>query len=414
MIRISTSWQYQQQISTMLSQESSLNQTENEVSTGLAINVPSDNPTGASQIVGINHILAENTQYSSNITNANTQLSTESSTLSSVSNLLNSINDVGLSSLNGTMSQTDLSNMATELTQYRDQLVQYANTTNANGQPLFAGSSTASTAFVMDSSTGAVTYAGNDQQTFTSIGSGLQVATGDPGSSIFMNIPAGNGSFVASAGSGNTGTLVVGANSVTDQSAWTAANASGPVNDTITFGANDTYSVTDANGNPVTDSSGNPITGTYTPGGSIEFDGMSVTMSGTPSAGDTVNVQADTASNTQSVFTTLNNMISALQSGESSTQFNNTMNQQLQALSQAMGSVSTAQVAVGTRIDTLTQQSSAYSDLSVTYQGALNTVQDANPETAISNLTLQSTALQASQEAFSKVQSTTLFDYLQG
>ena len=414
MIRISTSWQYQQSVSTMLSQESALEQTENEVSTGLAINVPSDNPTGAAQVVGLNHILAENTQYSTNITNANTQLSTESSTLSSVSNLLNSINDVGLSSLNGTMSQSDMSNMATELTQYRDQLLQLANTTNAAGQPLFAGTSTASTAFVMDSSTGAVTYAGNNQQTFTSIGSGLQVGTGDPGSAIFMDIPAGNGSFVASASSSNTGTLVVGANSVTDQGAWEAANASGPINDTITFGANNTYSVTDANGNPVTDSSGNPITGTYTPGGSISFDGMSITMSGTPASGDTVNVQADTASNTQDVFTTLNNMINALQSGESSTQFSNTMNQQLQSLGQAMSAVSNTQVSVGTRMDTLSQQSSDYSDLSVTYQTALNSVQDANPETAISNLSLQSTALQASQEAFSKVQGTSLFDYLQG
>jgi hypothetical protein len=34
--------------------------------------------------------------------------------------------------------------------------------------------------------------------------------------------------------------------------------------------------VTDAAGNPVTDSSGNPITGTYTAGGSISFDGMSL------------------------------------------------------------------------------------------------------------------------------------------
>jgi flagellar hook-associated protein 3 FlgL len=414
MIRISTSWQYQQSITNMMAQESELNQSENEVSTGLAINVPSDNPGGASQVVGLSHIMAENTQYSSNITNANTQLSTESTTLTSVSNLLNSINDVGLSSINGAMSQTDLSNMATELTQYRDQLLQLANTTNAAGQPLFAGSSTASTAFTMNSSSGAVTYNGNDQQTFTSIGSALQVATGDPGSSIFMNIPAGNGSFVASAGSSNTGTLVVGANSVTDESAWTAANASGPIDDTITFGANGTYSVTDANGNPVTDSSGNPITGTYTAGGSIDFDGMSITMSGTPASGDTVNVQADTASNTQSVFTTLNNMISALQSGDTSAQFTNTMNQQLQSLSQAMSAVSTTNVAVGSRIDTLTQQTSDYSSLNFTYQSAINSVQDANPETAISNLTLQSTALQASQEAFSKVQGTSLFNYLQG
>ncbi|RDS82095.1 flagellar hook-associated protein 3 [Dyella monticola] len=414
MIRISTSWMYQQQVNTMLDQQSSLSATENEVSTGNAINVPSDNPTGAAQIVSLNHILAENSQYTSNITSANTRLSTESNTLTSVSNLLNSINDVGLGAINSTLSSSDLSNMATELTQYRNQLVQLANTTDANGQALFAGTSTTTTPFVLNSSTGSVTYAGNDQQAFTAIGPGLQVANGDAGGSLFMNLPAGNGSFVASAGASNTGTLVVGANSVTDTAAYQAATASGPLNDTITFGANGTYSVTDAAGNPVTDSSGNPITGTYTDGGAITFDGMSITMSGTPAAGDTVNVQSDTASNTQDVFTTINNMISALQSGDSSAQLSNTMNRQLESLSQAMGSVSTTQVAVGTRIDAVQQQQSDYSDLSVTYQTALTDVQGVNMASAISNLSLQSTALQASQEAFAKVQGTSLFDYLQG
>ncbi|WP_233590288.1 flagellar hook-associated protein FlgL [Dyella dinghuensis] len=414
MISISTSWMYQQQVNTMLSQQDALSQTENEVSTGNAINVPSDNPIGAAQIVGLNHILAENTEYTNNITSANTRLSTESSTLSSVSNLLNSVNDLGLSSINGALSSSDLSNIATELTQYRNQLVQYSNTTDANGNALFAGTSTTTTPFVMNSSTGQVTYAGNNQQSFVSIGQGLQVANGDSGSSLFMNLPAGNGTFVASAGTSNTGTLVVGANSVTDTAAYQAATASGPLNDTITFGTNGTYSVTDAAGNPVTDSSGNPITGTYTAGGSISFDGMSLALSGTPAAGDTVNIQSDTSSNTQDVFTTLNNMINALQGGQTGAALTNTMNQQLEALGQAMSSVSSTTVAVGSRLDTLQQQQSSYSDLGVTYQTALTDVQNVDITTAISNLSLQSTALQASQQVFAKVQGTSLFNYLQG
>lgn len=411
-MRISTSWMYQQQLNTMLNQQGALAQTQNEISTGYSINVASDNPTGAAQVVELNHILAQNTQYSSNINAANTRLSTESTALTTVNNLLSSVNDIALGAINGAMSSADLNNMATQLTQYRNQLVQLANTTDGNGQALFAGTSTTTTPFVSNSSSGAVTYAGNDQQSFTSIGSGLQVASSDAGSDIFMNIAAGNGSFVASANSANTGTLVVGSNSVTDTAAWSAAKASGPVNDTITFGANGSYSVTDASGNPVTDSSGNPVTGTYTDGGSISFNGVTIAMSGTPNAGDTVKVQSDTASNTQDVFTTLNNMIAALQSGGSSTAITNTLNRQLESLNQAMDSVSNAQVSVGTRIDTLQQQGSSYSDLSVTYKSALSDVQDVDMATAISNLSLQSTALQASQQVFAKIQGTSLFDYI--
>ncbi|GGA27729.1 flagellar hook-associated protein FlgL [Dyella nitratireducens] len=411
-MRISTAWMYQQQVNTMLDQQSALAQTQNEISTGYSINVASDNPTGAAQVVQLNHILAENTQYTSNINAANTRLSTESSTLTTVNNLLSSVNDIALGAINGAMSSSDLSNMATQLTQYRDQLVQLANTTDGNGQALFTGTSTTNTPFVTNSSTGAVTYAGNDQQSFTAVGGGLQVASSDSGSDIFMNLAAGNGSFVSSAGSSNTGTLIVGSNSVTNAAAWSAATASGPVNDTITFGANGTYSVTDAAGNPVTDSSGNPVTGTYTDGGSISFNGITINMSGTPNSGDTVKVQSDSASNTQDVFTTLNNMITALQSGGSSTSVANTLNRQLESLNQAMNSVSNAQVSVGSRIDTLQQQSTSYSDLSVTYKSALSDVQDVDMATAISNLSLQSTALQASQQVFAKIQGTSLFDYI--
>ena len=411
-MRISTSWMYQQQLNTMLDQQSALAQTQNQISTGYAINVASDNPTGAAQVVELSHILAQNTQYASNINAANTRLSTESTTLTTVNNLLSSVNDIALGGINGAMSSADLNNMATQLTQYRDQLVQLANTTDGNGQALFAGTSTTTTPFVSNSSSGAVTYAGNDQQSFTAIGSGLQLASSDSGSAIFMNLAAGNGSFVASASSANTGTLVVGSNSVTDTAAWNAATAAGPINDTITFGANGSYSVTDAAGNPVTDSSGNPVTGTYTDGGSISFNGITINMSGTPNSGDTVKLQSDTAANTQDVFTTLNNMIAALQSGGSSTAITNTLNRQLESLNQAMNAVSNAQVSVGSRIDTLQQQSSSYSDLSITYKSALSDVQNVDMASAISNLSLQSTALQASQQVFAKIQGTSLFDYL--
>ena len=411
-MRISTSWMYQQQLNTMLDQQSALAQTQNQISTGYAINVASDNPTGAAQVVELSHILAQNTQYASNINAANTRLSTESTTLTTVNNLLSSVNDIALGGINGAMSSADLNNMATQLTQYRDQLVQLANTTDGNGQALFAGTSTTTTPFVSNSSSGAVTYAGNDQQSFTAIGSGLQLASSDSGSAIFMNLAAGNGSFVASASSANTGTLVVGSNSVTDTAAWNAATAAGPINDTITFGANGSYSVTDAAGNPVTDSSGNPVTGTYTDGGSISFNGITINMSGTPNSGDTVKLQSDTAANTQDVFTTLNNMIAALQSGGSSTAITNTLNRQLESLNQAMNAVSTAQVSVGSRIDTLQQQGGNYSDLNLTYKSALSDVQNVDMATAISNLSLQSTALQASQQVFAKIQGTSLFDYL--
>ena len=408
MMRISTSWQFQQSVTTMLSQQSSLANTQNQVTTGKRINVASDDPTGAAQALSLNHILASNAQYTSNIDAANTRLTTEGGALDSVTSLLDRARTLALNGINGSLAPSDRQDMATELTQIRDQLVQLANTTDTNGAALFAGTSTTSTPFT-ENADGTVTYNGNNGQLNTAIGSSLQVPIGDAGSTVFMNLPAGNGSFVASAGSANTGTMIVGNNSVTDTNAWNAAKVStgGAIN--ITFAAGGAWTATDASGNPIVDSGGNPVGGTYTDGGSISFDGMSISLSGTPAAGDTIGVKTDQS---QDVFSSLNNLISSLGSGASDTQLANSINRQLESIDQAESSVTNTQVLIGNRLSTLDQQSSAYSDLNVTYTSALSDVQDVDPYTAISNLSLQSSALQASQQVFAQMKSMTLFNYL--
>lgn len=411
-MRISTYWHYQQSVATMLSQESALAQTQNQVSTGKSINVASDNPTGAAQVVSIDHTLAQNDSYTSGINAANTRLSTETSTLSSVTNLLDRAQSLALSAMDGSMSAQNRASIAGNLVQVRNQLLQYANTTDSNGNALFAGTSNDKVPFVQNAD-GSVSYQGNTAQQMALIGNGLQIPTGDAGSAVFMDIPAGNGSFVASAGSANTGTLVVGSNSVTDPTAWKSAESAAGGQFTISFGASGNWSVTDAGGNPVNDASGNPIGGTYSSStGSISFDGMSIGLSGTPAAGDTVTVKANQK---QDIFGTLNQMINALQGtggSTSDTQLTNTMNRQLESLDQALGTINNVQVQVGGRINELNQQSTAYSSLGVTYQSALSSVQNVDAYSAISNLSLQSAALQASQQTFAAVKSLSLFNYL--
>ena len=408
-MRLSTSWMYQQSLSTMLSQQSALAATQNQVDTGNRINVASDDPAGAGQIVSLNHVIAANSQYSSTIDSSTTRLNTEASTLTSINSALDTARTAALQAINGTLSSSDRNSLASQLSQIRDQLVQLTNTTDSNGNALFAGTSTTKTPFQVGLN-GNVTYGGNDAQQLSSVGSGLQIATSDPGSALFMNIPTGNGSFEASAGSANTGTLLVGSNSVTDLNAWNSAAAGSGGGYTITFGTGGAWSATDANGNAVLDSSGNPVTGTYTDGGSISFNGMTIAMSGKPAAGDSVSV---TTGGQQDIFSTLTNMINALQSGSTSdTQLTNTMSRQIESIDQTQSAISSVQVSIGGRLDTLQQQQGAYQDLNVTYQTALSDVQGADAYTAISNLSLQQTALQASQQMFAQVKSMSLFNYL--
>jgi len=404
MIRLSTSWMFQQSLSTMLDQQAAVNASQDQVTSGKLINLPSDDPGGAAQVVSLNHIIASTAQYSSNIDATNTRLSTESNTLTSFNSLLDQARSLAVQGINGTLSASDRKDMAGQLVQIRSQLVQLANTVDANGDALFAGTSTTTTPFALDAD-GTVSYSGNGTAQMATIGDHLRLPDSDPGDALFMNLPAGNGSFVASAAAGNTGTLLVGTTSVTDSSAWQAATAAGPVDYQISFDDAGNWTATDANnGNAVV------ATGAYTDGGSISFNGLSLALSGTPAAGDTMSIESG---QTQDVFSTLGHMIDAL--GDDSlgdTQLGNAMSRQIESIDRAQDSVLATQTDVGGRLDRLTQQKSTYASLTLTYQTTLAGVQGTDMASAISQLMLQSTALQASQQTFAKVQSMSLFDYL--
>ncbi|HET6433844.1 flagellar hook-associated protein FlgL [Dyella sp.] len=406
-MRLSTSWMYQQSLGTMINQQSTLAATQNQVSTGKRINVASDDPAGAGRVVSLNHVLAANTQYTANIDAAATRLDTAQSTLNSVNDLYNSARDLTLQALNGSLADSDRQAIATQLTQLRDQLVQQANTTDATGQALFAGTSSTAVPFVKNPD-GSVSYGGNSGQPRAAIGAGLTVSTGNSGSSIFIDLAAGNGRFAASASPANAGGVVVGENTVSDPVAY-AAGVAANGSYTVSFDGAGNWSALDAGGNPVLDGGGNPVVGSYADGGSLSFNGITLNLEGVPQAGDSISVQPDAS---QDVFTTFNNLIGALQAGGSSAQLTNTLNRQLESLDQAQAAVTRAEVDIGGRTNALAAQRSAYEDLSVTYKSTLSDTRDVDVYTAISNLSIQSTALQASQQVFAQVKSLSLFNYI--
>lgn len=226
----------------------------------------------------------------------------------------------------------------------------------------------------------------------------MQVATGDPGSAVFMNIPTGNGTFQVSSGAGNTGTAVAGTISVADRTQWDDGNY------TIAFTSATAYEVRDASNNVVS-------SGTYADDGNavVAFRGVQVGISGTPAAGDSFSVGP---SGEQDIFSTLDNIIGALKTTGGGPAMKNALNAQFSNLDQAIDTVTQTRAAIGGRMNALDQQQSLNGDLSLQYQGALSDVQDLDYYDAISKLNLQNTALQAAQMTYTKVQGSTLFDYL--
>jgi flagellar hook-associated protein 3 FlgL len=83
-MRIGTLQMFRQGINAILDQQTKLFETQNQLATGKRINSPSDDPTGAAQLVGLSESSRITAQYQDNILAARTRLELEDTALGSV------------------------------------------------------------------------------------------------------------------------------------------------------------------------------------------------------------------------------------------------------------------------------------------------------------------------------------------
>jgi len=169
----------------MLDQQSRLNQTQMQLSTGKKILTPSDDPVAAARIIDLNQSIKQTQQYQSNSDAARQRLSLEGEVLQNATTILQRINELGIQGLNATCSSSDRTTIATEMEGLNEQLLGLANTQNANGEYLFSGFKSATQPFSKNTAGGGYTYAGDSNQRLLQIGETRQIADGDPGSNVF-------------------------------------------------------------------------------------------------------------------------------------------------------------------------------------------------------------------------------------
>jgi flagellar hook-associated protein 3 FlgL len=409
-MRLSTAEISQTSISAILDQQSQLNHTQQQLSTGRRIVTPADDPAGAAQALNLQSAIDTNTQLQKNGDAATARLNLEQSSLTQVQNVLQRVRTLTLQANNGTQTNESRSSIAAELSQSLKSLLSLSNTRDSNGEYIFAGSQTSTQPFTQTPSN-TFTYAGDAAQRFLQIDSSRQVATNDPGSSVFMQIANGNGTFTAVPGTPatpttsattNTGSGIIAPGSVTDTSAYTGDTYSIQFTNATTYNVVDTTTGTTVLSNQ-----------TYQSDSSIGFAGIQTSISGTPATGDTFTIAP---SGQQSVFQTVQNIVDTLNtptsSAASNAKLHNSINQQLSSLDQALGNIINKQAGVGSRLTAISSQQSLQQDWGVQLKSAQSKIQDVDYAKAISQYQLQLTGLQAAQKTYTQVQGLSLFKYI--
>jgi flagellar hook-associated protein 3 FlgL len=280
-----------------------------------------------------------------------------------------------------------------------------------------------------------VAYNGDQGSREIQIGASAQVAVSAAGSEVFQRIRTGNGTFQTAAGAANTGTGVVDAGVVRDATAWAAPGNLGSFE--VRFFRDSavpsvtTYDIVDTVNNLSLTTGAAPAAGpylrTFQPGAAIvgarqtppdtnpaPFDfGFQLSVQGQPATGDAFSV---TSSTEQDVFSTVWNLIQALESSQAgatgATRVTNAVNTALTELDNALEVNLTVRAGVGARMRQIDTAKSGADDLQLQYERTLSQLTDLDYNKAISELTFQQVSLEAAQKSFLRVQGLSLFQFL--
>jgi flagellar hook-associated protein 3 FlgL len=187
---------------------------------------------------------------------------------------------------------------------------------------------------------------------------------------------------------------------VTNAPAWV------PGNYTVRFTTASNWEVRDAANTLV-------ASGAYQDGSAIAFNGVQVTVTGAPAAGDTFLIAP---ASTEGVFETLDKLVAALTTGMldpvSRSQLNTDVAASLAQLDQSLTHVLDLRAEVGARLSIIDAATDSREGLDVELQQSLSEMQDLDYAEAISRMNQQLVSLQAAQAAYTRIGQMSLFDYL--
>jgi flagellar hook-associated protein 3 FlgL len=192
-MRISTPMTYERGVSAMLDQQRELSKTQLQVATGKRILSPEDDPAGAARVLDLNQSIDTVTQYQKNITQVKNRLETEEAALIGAENVLQRARELTVQAANDTLAASDRLSISYEITQLRDELLGLANSKDANGEYIFAGyqGNASPAAFAEDPlNPGLYDYHGDQGQRLIRISHERQIADGDNGFEIFVDVPS--------------------------------------------------------------------------------------------------------------------------------------------------------------------------------------------------------------------------------
>jgi flagellar hook-associated protein 3 FlgL len=171
----------------MTSSQTTLAKSQAQLAQGKQIINPSDAPDQASTVQRLKSILSRQDSYQAALNSVQNRLQGEDSTLQSVSDLLIRAKEVAVQANNDTLSPENRKALGVELQGLRDQMLSLANSKDASGNYLFAGSRSTMPPFVSNAG-GSPQYVGDQTRMRVMVGENRSMQINRSGTDVFTPI----------------------------------------------------------------------------------------------------------------------------------------------------------------------------------------------------------------------------------
>lgn len=409
-MRISTKEVFDSGSQAIMQGQVDLMKTQQQISSGRKFMSGADDPVAAANGLRLRQGVEINAQYQVNQKAALGTLTQAESVLGDIGSLLLDVRTSTLAAGNNNLLDSDRQNIAQEIAGRLQQLIGYANSTDGAGSYLFGGYNDTTQPY---SQTGtSVVYAGDQGSRGLQVSDSRVIDVSVNGAGVFNRVPTGNGVFATSALGTNGGTGAIDAGQVTSPAALLPGHSY-----QVVFGAGGTtYTLNDTTAGAVVSIGGVPQTNiayNSATGATLSFNGLQFSISGAPVAGDKFNVVPTTV---QSVFTTLQNLVTVLNAPVAGAAGRATLNSgiadALTNIDHAFDNALAARTLMGVRMKEVETLETVSSTHDISMKTALSNIEDVDYADAASRLARQQMVLEAAQKSFVTVSHLTLFNFI--
>ena len=397
-MRITTANTYETSVDNLQRRQQELQLAQDRLTSGKRVARASDDPAAAARI---ERALAASARADANqrgLEASRNAMQQAEGALGNATEAMQQVRELVVAAGNGTYTDFERANLGARIAGLRDQLLAIANRGDGAGGYLFGGQGSAMPPFV--DAPGGVLFRGAPGHTEAQAGE--RVPTTLDGAAAWLQARSGNGVFVTAPAAGNGSGAWVDAGNVTDPSALTGADYQ--VVFAVSAGVT-SYSVL-MNGAPTA-----VLNQPYVSGQAIGFDGIALTVQGTPADGDVFDV-APSASEL-SVFDTLAGLARELQMpGRSPAQVAQSVASGLRDIDALFGNLQQQRSLAGESLNRIDMLEGRLAESKLGAQTERSLAEDLDMVQALSEFQAKQTGYDAALKTYSLVQRMSLFQYL--